>query len=163
LTYRQIRGKGNRRNAPKRPRRGFDVPTKKEDFMEHLDRLGRDFLLFSTAERAAILEILGAAPGNGALQTAVGSLAKARRRTLQRAASDEATDHRRRTLVGARIPREEAQRYRQAAQDANRSLYAWVREALREKEQAQRSGTLTDGKPSISGAGLEQLFHNPDS
>ena len=41
-------------------------------------------------------------------------------------------DVRTRVLVGARLRREEAERYREAAAREGKSLYAWVRDVLRD-------------------------------
>ena len=51
-------------------------------------------------------------------------------RVVRKRASDHATDHARRVLVGARVPREDAARYRAAAHALDISLYAWVHQAL---------------------------------
>lgn len=46
-------------------------------------------------------------------------------------------DVRVRTLIGARLRREEVERYKALAEKQGVSLYAWVREALREAEREQ--------------------------
>lgn len=51
-------------------------------------------------------------------------------RTENRRESDRRTDTRRRVLVGARVPREAAEKYRAAAERAGVSLYRWVADAL---------------------------------
>lgn len=56
----------------------------------------------------------------------IGRLVSSRARTVKQAASDR----RGRVLVGARVPRAVADRYRAAAADEGISLYAWVRRAL---------------------------------
>ena len=61
---------------------------------------------------------------------AIGDLIRAQARTNARRASDAKTDPARRTLVGARVPREDADRYRAAAAAEGLSLYAWTRAAL---------------------------------
>ena len=60
---------------------------------------------------------------------------------------DRANDAAARTLVGARIPRETADRYREAAAAEGVSLYRWVCTALEEHyiECAQREEATTDG------------------
>ena len=51
-------------------------------------------------------------------------------RTLRKRNSDDATDRRRRILIGARVPREFAERCREEAETRGLSLYAWVIWAL---------------------------------
>lgn len=62
---------------------------------------------------------------------AVSVLLVAARRQRQRQESDQVTDARRRTLAGARLPRETVERYRREAERRGLSMYAWVAEALR--------------------------------
>lgn len=57
--------------------------------------------------------------------------------------SDRRTDNQRRTLVGARVRREEARRYQQAAKATGRTLYRFVCDAL--AAEAQRVGTSSSG------------------
>ena len=61
------------------------------------------------------------------------SVLVAARRHDQRRESDRATDSARRLTIGARLPREEAERYRTAARAKGMSLYSWVRQACEEK------------------------------
>ena len=61
---------------------------------------------------------------------AITLLLTAPRRTMQRRRSDQVTDARRRTLAGARLPRETVQQYRQEAKRRGLSMYAWIAEAL---------------------------------
>ena len=58
------------------------------------------------------------------------ALVLARRRTQQRRDSDRETDVQRRLLVGARLPRETAERYRACAKEHGLSLYAFAAAAL---------------------------------
>ena len=51
-------------------------------------------------------------------------------RTTTKAAQDAAADHARRCLIGARLPREEVDRYRAAAAKEGVSLYRWTASAL---------------------------------
>lgn len=74
----------------------------------------------------------------------VGDLIRAQARTSGRRRSDARTDAERRILVGARVPREDADRFRQAASRSGQSLYAWVRDALEEHAQDPGSGTDPD-------------------
>lgn len=57
----------------------------------------------------------------------------AARRHDQRRESDRATDSARRLTIGARLPREVAERYRAAARATGLSLYSWVWQACEEK------------------------------
>lgn len=61
---------------------------------------------------------------------AIGDLIRAQARTNDRRKSDAKTDATRRTLVGARVPRADADRYRAAAAAEELSLYAWTVAAL---------------------------------
>lgn len=60
----------------------------------------------------------------------------ARHRTEQRRRSDRATDAQRRRLVGARVPRELAERCKWVAESQGISLNAWVTKALKNALQA---------------------------
>lgn len=71
---------------------------------------------------------------------AVGEVVRAAARGHAKRASDQETDRRRRVLVGARVPREAADRYRAAAAARGVSLYAWAAAALAdaaEREEAE--------------------------
>lgn len=61
---------------------------------------------------------------------AIGDLIRAQARANDRRKSDAKTDATRRTLVGARVPRADADRYRAAAAAEGLSLYAWTVAAL---------------------------------
>lgn len=63
---------------------------------------------------------------------AVGIMIRASARGTHKAAADRRNDAAARTLVGARIPRETARRYREAATAQGMSLYRWVCTALEE-------------------------------
>lgn len=95
-----------------------------------LDRLPADQR--RAAARALLrLEGKGPVPRARALEV-LGDLIRAQARTNARRTSDARTDSTRRTLVGARLAREEADRYRAAAAADGVSLYAWVAAALRD-------------------------------
>ena len=94
--------------------------------MENLERFKADFCLFSADEKIVILEHL-ASGGDSAF---VERLAAARRRTQQRADSDAETDKGRRLLVGTRLPRPLAEKYRACAKGHGMSLHAFVCSAL---------------------------------
>lgn len=83
-------------------------------------------MLFSADEKVVLLGFLADGGDSAFLER----LAAARRRTLQRADSDAATDLSRRLLIGARLPRELAERYRDCATEHGLSLYRFVCNAL---------------------------------
>lgn len=87
--------------------------------------LTEGFLLFSAQEREVLIDAL--ADGQRDLVTA---LILARRRTQQRRDSDSETDLNRRLLVGARLPRQAAERYRECAREHGLSLYQFSSQAL---------------------------------
>lgn len=58
------------------------------------------------------------------------AFAKAARRGERKRTLNAASDGRRRTLVGARLPVEVAEEYRRTAAARGQSLYRWVSEAL---------------------------------
>ena len=83
------------------------------------------------AVKAAIGRIVGrrTIPEARALECITMTVA-ARARTEARRKSDRETDNRRRVLVGARVPRETAERCKAAAEAEGLSLYAWVTTAI---------------------------------
>ena len=82
---------------------------------------------FSADERAVLL----GAVGHGQVPPAfLVRLAAARQRASSRSESDAKTDHARRILVGARLPRQTAERYRECAAAHGLSLYRFVANAL---------------------------------
>ena len=95
--------------------------------MENLGQFKADLALFSADERVVILGTLAAGEAPVAF---LERLAAARRRTAQRADSDTVTDLSRRLLVGARLPRALAERYRACAHANGLSLYRFVCNAL---------------------------------
>ena len=94
--------------------------------MENLERFKGDFCLFSADEKVVLLGFLA----SGGSDTFIERLAAARRRTCQRADSDASTDLGRRLLVGARLPRPLAEKYRACASSHGLSLYRFVCSAL---------------------------------
>ena len=95
--------------------------------MDKITRFRADLALFSADERAVLLDALEGGRVSPALLI---RLAQARRRTCQRAESDAITDRGRRILVGARLPRPLAERYRACASEHGLSLYRFVCNAL---------------------------------
>lgn len=83
--------------------------------------LKEGFLLFSAEEQTVLLRALDA--GQHEL---VAGLVRARRRCAQKQESDVGN----RLLVGARVPRRTAERYRSCARQRGISLYRFVCDAL---------------------------------
>lgn len=92
--------------------------------MEKTD-LAEGFSLFSAEEREVLIDALAAGQ-----RGFVSSLVLARRRAYLRSCSDAETDVKRRLLVGARLPRETAERYRECARSHGLSLYSFACSAL---------------------------------
>lgn len=90
---------------------------------------------------------------------AVGLMIRASARGRYKRRKDKVTDAAARTLVGARIPRETASRYREAAAAEGVSLYRWVCTALEKHyiECSQREEDTTDGIPET----LRELRDGP--
>lgn len=97
---------------------------------------------FTRAEEKALRELPRSAQGPaidlltklpGTQKHDLLSVLVAARRHDQRRNSDRATDSARRLTIGARLPREEAEKYRAAARAKGMSLYSWVRQACEEK------------------------------
>ena len=111
-----------------------------------LIRFERDVPRLSAQERQAIRELLQRAEDisnkrdRDAMTVRISLLANACARTNTRRDSDRRTDFDRRTLVGARVKRDQAERYREAAQASGRSLYRFVADAL-EAEANRVNGT----------------------
>lgn len=103
------------------------------------ERIKEGFRLFSAEERAVISDALDV--GDTSVEDLVLRLCLARRRADQRWRSDMTTDQARRLLVGARVPRETAERYRRCAGEEGLSLYRFVCNALeREYKRLQDKG-----------------------
>lgn len=84
----------------------------------------------SAHEREALRRAMQAAQEDPAMLSCITAIAAARGEAVRKRASDRRTDAARRTLVGARVPREAAARCREAAMAQGISLYAWVCKAL---------------------------------
>ena len=115
-----------------------------------LIRFERDVPRLSAQERQAIRDLLQRAEAisnkrdRDAMTVRISLLANACARTNTRRDSDRRTDFDRRTLVGARVKRDQAERYREAAQASGRSLYRFVADAL-EAEANRVNGTQDIG------------------
>lgn len=73
------------------------------------------------------------------------------RRARQRRESDARTDPERRLLIGPRLPRETAERYRAAAQARHLSLYAWAAQALAAQYAKDMGGGAAAPPPAPTG------------
>ena len=100
---------------------------RKEEFFVLYERFEALLAGFPADER----DVLLGAMEHGQIPPAVlVRLAAARRRASGKAKSDARTDHARRLLVGARLPRQTAERYRSCARERGLSLYRFVCQAL---------------------------------
>lgn len=81
-----------------------------------------------TGERVALAAAVGKLPKKDQ-RVVLHSLQKLRNKA-RKAASDARTDNVRRTLVGARVPRDFAAQCKAAAERCGLSMYAWVKRAL---------------------------------
>lgn len=79
---------------------------------------------------------------------AVTTILEAARRKEQRRASDEVTDHARRKLIGARLPRKQVARYEEHARAKGLSVYAWVSQAIEKQYRAETDRARPHGKGS---------------
>lgn len=92
------------------------------------ERIKEGFKLFSAEERAAISDALDT--DNPSVVDLVVRLCLARRRAEQRWRSDMISDKGRRLLVGARLPRKTAEKYRECAAAHGLSMYRFAVDAL---------------------------------
>lgn len=109
--------------------------TKQERYNKGLER---DLMRLSTAQRCIIERMMGTiqtldGQPKQDLTEAVALLSKATARDRYKRDHDKTHDFERRTLVGARIKRADADYYRRIAQATGRSLYRFVSDALREE------------------------------
>lgn len=95
-----------------------------------LTRLDRLPAADRKAAEKALRRIKTRKPSRAAALDIVADMVQAATRTHAKRAQDAASDHARRCLVGARLPRETADKYRAAAAAENVSLYRWVSNAL---------------------------------
>lgn len=113
-----------------------DVPTKRGEKVEKLERFKRGIAAMTCDERAALEVALHAAVAlqdpleREELIDCITDIGAARGRAVSRRASDAATDFRRRSLVGARMAREQVERCQRCAQAEGVSLYRFVVSAL---------------------------------
>ena len=99
-------------------------------------RFGDDFAAFSADEARAWQKALKTARAlpdvedAAIMERCLAAVLLARQRAGRRRESDARTDHARRTLVGARLPREVADKYRSCASAHGLSLYRFASNAL---------------------------------
>lgn len=94
------------------------------------------------AARKAMLSLDRKAVPQARAIEAVGEVVRAAARGHAKRVSDQETDRRRRVLVGARVLREDADRYRAAAEARGVSLYAWAAAALERAAQGEEEEKL---------------------
>lgn len=98
--------------------------------------------------RKALLSLSGRGPvARARALEAAEDIILARARTIHRAASDKVTDKKRRMLVGARVPKADAARYRRCALEDGVSMYAWVVAALDAAAEAQEIIRAVSARP----------------
>lgn len=95
-----------------------------------LTRLDRLPAADRKAAEKALRRIKTRKPSRTAALDIVADMVQAATRTHAKRAQDAASDHARRCLIGARLPREEVDRYRTAAAKEGVSLYRWTAYAL---------------------------------
>lgn len=111
---------------------------RKVEKVHNFSRFHDNFSRFSADEKAVLRKACLA--GDISLDL-LERLAQARQRTQSRGESDARTDAGRRVLVGARLPRPTAERYKLAAKLKGVSLYRFACEALeREYQRLQKGG-----------------------
>lgn len=103
--------------------------------MKYRTRLSRLSAMLTAGERAAFLREFDRYPpyakwNEERVVETIYAILSANRRFEKKAAMNKASDGRRRTLVGARLPVETVEEYRRTAAARGQSLYAWVSEAL---------------------------------
>ena len=96
------------------------------DFLEN--QVLEGFSLLSAEEKTVVMLALD--NSSSTVKDLVYNLCYARRRAAMRAASDRETDKDRRILVGARLNRPLAEKYRACAHERGLSLYRFVCNAL---------------------------------
>lgn len=96
------------------------------DFLEN--QVLEGFSLLSAEEKTVVMLALD--NRSSTVKDLVYNLCYARRRAAMRSASDRETDRDRRILVGARLNRPLAEKYRACARDHGLSLYRFVCNAL---------------------------------
>ena len=91
-----------------------------------LDLFRQGLRTMTPGERAAVADAMKKATAAGLGPWVISNIVIERGKAVRKKASDKRTDRVRRTLVGARVPRELAQRCQAAAEEEGVSLYAWV-------------------------------------
>lgn len=104
-----------------------------------LTRLNRLPAADRKAAEKALRQIKTRKPSRAAALDIVADMVQAATRTHAKRAQDTASDHARRCLIGARLPREEVDRYRAAAAKEGVSLYRWTASALQSAYQRHKA------------------------
>lgn len=91
------------------------------------------------AANKALRRIKTKRPSRAGALDAVSLIIRAAARGHAKRPQDKANDHAARTLVGARLPREDVDRYRAAAAEEGVSLYRWTATALESAYQRHRA------------------------
>lgn len=113
------------------------VTRKYARLLEQIDRLPAPD---RSAATRALTRIRAGRISRAASLDMVADLVAAATRSHAKRSSDRRTDHERRCLIGARLPRTAADRYRAAAAAQGVSLYRWVSDALEAAAAAQEKG-----------------------
>ena len=101
--------------------------------MDSLAKFRRNVERMNAAQRKAVERMFHAIASDKPkqdVQEAAANVVEVYTRTERKRASDAATDPIRRVTIAARVRREDAERYRQVAQDSGRSVYRLVIDAL---------------------------------
>ena len=124
--------------------------------MQKHDQLAKDFHRLSATERRAVLDFSDRIKHTKRLDTrqtrvvvdGIAEIVRAIVRTKSKRESDAAADKERRITIGARVPREDAQRYRDAATETGRSMYRFAVDAFEREYSAckNRTDVLSSGQ-----------------
>lgn len=101
--------------------------------VDSLAKFRRNVEKMNDSQRKAVERLFRAIASDkpkGAVQNAAVDVVEVYTRTARKRASDAATDPIRRVTISARVRREDAERYRQAARSSGRSVYRLVIDAL---------------------------------
>lgn len=113
-----------------REQKGCDVPTMIKRYVKLLARLDTMPKPEKRVVERALRRIKTRKMNQKTALDVVADIVQITHRTTTKAAQDAASDHARRCLIGARLPREEVERYRAAAAREGVSLYRWTASAL---------------------------------
>lgn len=116
-----------------------DVPTMIKRYVKLLDRIERMPKPERRVVERALRRLKTGRVSQAAALDVIADVVQITHRTTTKAAQDAASDHARRCLIGARLPREEVERYRAAAAKEEVSLYRWTTSALQSAYQRHKS------------------------